>query len=72
MPPPHTRTCAGLQIWQLYIGSSVVLRSWPALLNSEGWIDVESRDSNLRATRGVCFVGMVSMKGGLWGGMVSM
>ena len=51
--------CAVLQAWQLSIGVDLALKTWPALVNPEGWLEQEQRESDLRGMRGTFFCGCI-------------
>lgn len=46
-----------LQGWQVALGASVVVKTAPALLLHEGWLEVEALGSDLRSQRGLFLVG---------------
>lgn len=48
-----------LQGWQLSIGVVLAFRTWPALINSEGWLEQERRESDLRGMRGTFLCGCI-------------
>lgn len=50
---------AVLQGWQLSIGVVLAMRTWPALVNPEGWLEQEHRESDLRGMRGTFFCGCI-------------
>eukprot|EP00892_Ulva_mutabilis_P003293 jgi/Ulvmu1/1335/UM011_0063.1 len=54
-----------LQAWQLYMGANMMRHSAPAMVNPEGWLDFERRDSDLRGMRGVFVVGLLMAVMGL-------
>lgn len=39
--------------------------TFSSLLNSEGWLDLESHESDLRGSRGVCLAGLMMLYMGL-------
>lgn len=47
-----------LQLAQFAIGMGVVLKTYPAWLSKEGWLEVEAQELDLRGMRGVCVVGV--------------
>lgn len=68
-PLPHplpSRVCntvspraAVMQAWQCVVGVHVAVRTWPALLASEGWLDLERCQSDLRGMRGTFLCGCI-------------
>jgi hypothetical protein len=42
-PPPRgaARRRAAMQAWQFVVGAHVAVRTWPALANPEGWLEME-------------------------------
>lgn len=48
-----------LQGWQLSIGVDLAVKTWPALVNPEGWLEQEHRESDLRGMRGTFLCGCV-------------
>lgn len=50
---------AVLQGWQLSIGVDLAVKTWPALVNPEGWLEQEHRESDLRGMRGTFLCGCV-------------
>jgi cytochrome c biogenesis protein CcdA len=52
----HTQQTA-LQAWQLVLGAKIALRTWPAMLSAEGWLEVENTQSDLRGMRGSFVLG---------------
>jgi TMPIT-like protein len=51
--------CTVLQGWQLYIGVNFTLKTWPALVDSEGWLEQERCQSDLRGMRGTFVCGVI-------------
>jgi hypothetical protein len=50
---------AVLQGWQLFIGLDLALKTWPALTNTEGWLEQEGSQSDLRGMRGTFVSGCI-------------
>lgn len=48
-----------LQVWQLSIGVDLAVKTWPALVNPEGWLEQEHTESDLRGMRGTFFCGCI-------------
>lgn len=48
-----------LQAWQAVLGVRIAYNTFPALLNKEGWLDMEHSDSDLRGMRGTFFTASV-------------
>eukprot|EP00877_Chromochloris_zofingiensis_P015081 jgi/Chrzof1/9827/Cz04g17170.t1 len=48
---------AALQAWQFLIGLEVSFKTYPAMLNREGWLDMEPTQSDLRGMRGTFICG---------------
>ncbi|KAF8072837.1 CBR1 [Scenedesmus sp. PABB004] len=48
-----------LQGWQLFIGLDLALKTWPALVDSEGWLEAERCQSDLRGMRGTFVCGCI-------------
>jgi hypothetical protein len=58
-PPPAAPPHAVMQAWQFAVGFLVALRTWPALLATEGWLDMERCQSDLRGMRGTFLCGLI-------------
>lgn len=56
---PSSLPLTVLQVSQFAIGAGVALRTYPAVLAREGWLEVEAAGSDLRGMRGICLVGLV-------------
>lgn len=50
---------AVLQGWQLSIGVVLAFKTWPAVVNPEGWLEQENRESDLRGMRGTFVCGCI-------------
>jgi hypothetical protein len=50
---------AVLQGWQLWIGVDLAIKTWPALVNPEGWLEAERCQSDLRGMRGTFLCGLI-------------
>eukprot|EP00879_Flechtneria_rotunda_P031086 GHRR01033930.1.p1 GENE.GHRR01033930.1~~GHRR01033930.1.p1 ORF type:complete len:129 (+),score=35.65 GHRR01033930.1:173-559(+) len=50
---------AVLQAWQLYIGVDLAVKTWPAVMNKEGWLEQEHTTSDLRGMRGTFICGCI-------------
>lgn len=48
-----------MQVWQFIVGAHVAVRTWPALLASEGWLEMERCQSDLRGMRGTFLCGCI-------------
>eukprot|EP00882_Tetradesmus_deserticola_P008494 GHRQ01008957.1.p1 GENE.GHRQ01008957.1~~GHRQ01008957.1.p1 ORF type:complete len:185 (+),score=104.11 GHRQ01008957.1:1720-2274(+) len=48
-----------LQGWQLWIGVDLAIKTWPALVNPEGWLEAERCQSDLRGMRGTFLCGAI-------------
>eukprot|EP00879_Flechtneria_rotunda_P014396 GHRR01015043.1.p1 GENE.GHRR01015043.1~~GHRR01015043.1.p1 ORF type:complete len:355 (+),score=96.59 GHRR01015043.1:428-1492(+) len=48
-----------LQAWQLYIGVDLAVKTWPAVMNKEGWLEQEHTTSDLRGMRGTFICGCI-------------
>jgi hypothetical protein len=53
------RRPAVLQGWQLWIGVDLAIKTWPALVNPEGWLEAERCQSDLRGMRGTFLCGLI-------------
>lgn len=50
---------AVLQGWQMSIGVDLAVKTWAAVVNPEGWLEQEHRESDLRGMRGTFFSGCI-------------
>jgi hypothetical protein len=48
-----------MQAWQCAVGIMVAVRTWPALLAREGWLEMERCQSDLRGMRGTFLCGCI-------------
>ncbi|KAI8477218.1 MAG: TMPIT-like protein [Monoraphidium minutum] len=48
-----------MQAWQCVVGVHVAVRTWPALLATEGWLEMERCQSDLRGMRGTFLCGCI-------------
>jgi hypothetical protein len=48
-----------MQLWQFVVGVLVAVRTWPALLAKEGWLEMERCQSDLRGMRGTFLCGCI-------------